>query len=74
MCAFSVTKHSYTGGLIIPLHMKSRSSHPLSHRIPFFQDCDFPEDALLPEIRPESQINVMEFLNIKRADDSKLTP
>jgi len=40
------------------------------------EDCDFPEDALLPEIRPEShtEINVMEFLNIKRADESKLTP
>merc|ERR1712021_239465 len=40
------------------------------------QDCDFPEDALLPEIRPESyaEINVTEFLNIKRADDSKLNP
>jgi hypothetical protein len=34
------------------------------------QDCDFPEDVRVPEIRPEShpeEINVMEFLNIKRA-------
>eukprot|EP00534_Pseudo-nitzschia_fraudulenta_P002193 CAMPEP_0201115892 /NCGR_PEP_ID=MMETSP0850-20130426/308_1 /ASSEMBLY_ACC=CAM_ASM_000622 /TAXON_ID=183588 /ORGANISM="Pseudo-nitzschia fraudulenta, Strain WWA7" /LENGTH=99 /DNA_ID=CAMNT_0047379807 /DNA_START=249 /DNA_END=548 /DNA_ORIENTATION=- len=40
------------------------------------EDCDFPEDTLLPEIRPEShnEINVMEFLNIKRADNSRLTP
>jgi len=36
------------------------------------EDCDFPEDALLPGIRPEShtEINVMEFLNIKRTDGS----
>jgi hypothetical protein len=34
------------------------------------QDCDFPEDIRVPEIRPEShpeEINVMEFLKIKRA-------
>ncbi|KAG7364513.1 hypothetical protein IV203_037715 [Nitzschia inconspicua] len=34
------------------------------------EDCDFPEDIRVPEIRPEShpeEINVMEFLNIKRA-------
>mmetsp|Transcript_2913 Transcript_2913/g.8003 ORF Transcript_2913/g.8003 Transcript_2913/m.8003 type:complete len:125 (-) Transcript_2913:197-571(-) len=39
------------------------------------QDCDFPDDALLPEIRHEShaEINVIEFLNIKRVDDSKRT-
>mmetsp|Transcript_20682 Transcript_20682/g.42563 ORF Transcript_20682/g.42563 Transcript_20682/m.42563 type:complete len:120 (-) Transcript_20682:306-665(-) len=37
------------------------------------KDCDFPEDVLLPDMRPEShtEINVMEFLNIKRADESK---
>jgi hypothetical protein len=42
------------------------------------EDCDFPEDALLPDIHPESvshtEINVMEFLNIKRADSSNLSP
>jgi len=35
------------------------------------EDCDFPEDTQLPGIRPESQqdIDVMEFLNIKRVVD-----
>lgn len=38
------------------------------------QECDFPDDMRLPGIRPESQqqeINVMEFLNIKRVDAIK---
>jgi len=35
------------------------------------EDCDFPEDTQLPGIRPESHqdINVMDFLNIKRVQD-----
>jgi hypothetical protein len=63
---------------VCPLHLKDLSSHFASNSFSHFpQDCDFPEDALLPEIRPEShtEINVMEFLNIKRADgSSKLNP
>lgn len=39
------------------------------------QDCDFPEDTKLPDMRPESHpdegISVLEFLNIKRAKDVK---
>jgi len=38
------------------------------------EECDFPDDMRLPGIRPESQqqeINVMEFLNIKRVDAIK---
>lgn len=43
------------------------------------EDCDFPEDTVVPEMRPEShkhpEVDVMDFLNIKRVDDdSKLSP
>mmetsp|Transcript_7128 Transcript_7128/g.17897 ORF Transcript_7128/g.17897 Transcript_7128/m.17897 type:complete len:138 (-) Transcript_7128:412-825(-) len=43
------------------------------------EDCDFPKDTVVPEMRPEAhehpEINVMDFLNIKRVDDdAKLSP
>lgn len=42
-------------------------------------DCDFPEDTVVPEMRPESHehpdVSVLDYLNIKRVnDDSKLSP
>jgi hypothetical protein len=42
-------------------------------------DCDFPTDALMPEMRPEAHhaVDVMDYLNIKRVhedDGSKLSP
>lgn len=43
------------------------------------EDCDFPKDTVVPEMRPEShehpEVDVMDFLNIKRVEnDSKLSP
>jgi hypothetical protein len=38
------------------------------------QDCDFPSEEFIPEIRPEShyeEIDVMSFLHIKRAVNLK---
>jgi hypothetical protein len=31
------------------------------------QDCDFPEETTVPELRPHADVDVMEFLGLKRA-------
>lgn len=33
----------------------------------FDQDCDFPEETKIPELRPHADVDVMEFLGLKRA-------
>jgi hypothetical protein len=31
------------------------------------QDCDFPEETTVPELRPHADVDVMNFLGLKRA-------
>lgn len=39
----------------------------MENRLSLNQDCDFPEETTVPELRPHADVDVMDFLGLKRA-------